>query len=226
MRNVLGILTASLLVAVGLAAPAYATQAAAKKFTSCDGLLAEYANGVAKSKAAANKATKEGFARPRVSAALYKTNGSRLDRDNDGVMCEQEGSQSVSFKTDFGIVTTQAVRAPKSGECTNVPITLDVRNLAPIGSFGLVVGLVSEFGSYVGYEEVSTSPQVVYPYNITQPGVYYMSLKACGDPHSWTHVSGNRQQAVSGVRPDEQVFLAFSSWLSERRLGLKTYSWL
>lgn len=90
MRSVLGILPASLLVAVGLAAPTYATQVAAKKFISCDSLVAEYASGVAKSKAAANRAAMEGFARPKVSSALYKANGSRLDRDNDGVMCERQ----------------------------------------------------------------------------------------------------------------------------------------
>lgn len=58
------------------------------KYTSCANLLKKYPNGVAKNKAAANRAVKEGFAKPKVSSKIYKVNSSRLDRDKDGVMCE------------------------------------------------------------------------------------------------------------------------------------------
>ena len=209
-----------------VAAPAYAVPTATQRFASCADLLAKYPNGVAKNKSAANRAAKDGFARPRVASAVYRTNSARLDRDKNGVLCEQEVPQAVSFKTEFGFVTAQPVQAPKPGQCVNVPITLDVRNLAPIGSFGLTVRLISEFGSVYGYEEVSTSPDIVYPYMITQPGVYELPLKVCGDAHTWTHVSGNRTQAVEGVRADEQLSLAFYRWLSNRPLGAANYSFI
>lgn len=62
---------------------------AAKTYTSCAKLLDDYPNGVAKSKKARNKAVRDGNARPKVSKSLYAASGKRLDRDKDGVMCEQ-----------------------------------------------------------------------------------------------------------------------------------------
>lgn len=69
--------------------PASATTPSITQFSSCESLLVEYPNGVAKSKKAANEAVRNGQARPKVSKSLYKKNGARLDRDKDGVMCEQ-----------------------------------------------------------------------------------------------------------------------------------------
>jgi len=80
----------SVFILAGISAPAQATQGVAKKYSSCADLLEEYPNGVAKNKKARNKAVKGGFAKPKVSKSLYNTNGARLDRDKDGVMCEQK----------------------------------------------------------------------------------------------------------------------------------------
>jgi hypothetical protein len=78
------------MVMAGLASPAQATQAVAKEYSSCADLLVEYPNGVAKDKKARKQAVKGDFAKPKVSKSLYGENGARLDRDKDGVMCEQE----------------------------------------------------------------------------------------------------------------------------------------
>jgi hypothetical protein len=215
--------TACIALVGAIAVPAHSAPTFTKKFASCADVLAKYPNGIAKNKSAANTAAKDGFARPKVSAAIYKANSARLDRDKKGVLCEREMPKAITFKTDFGFITAQPVQAPKPGQCVSVPVTIDVRNLAAIGSFGLTVRLVSEFGSVYGYEEVSTSPDIVYPYMITGPGVYEVPLKACGDSHTWTHVSGNRTQAVAGVRTDERVSLAFSRWLGNRPLGAANY---
>ena len=86
----------SVFILAGISAPAQATQGVAKKYSSCADLLEEYPNGVAKNKKARNKAVKGGFAKPKVSKSLYNTNGARLDRDKDGVMCEQTGTSSSS----------------------------------------------------------------------------------------------------------------------------------
>lgn len=220
-RLVLTLVT--LVVVAGVAAPAQAIQGAAKKYSSCSQLLEKYPNGVAKTAKARNSAVKAGFAEPNVSRSLYKKNGSRLDKDNNGVMCEQEGSQTLSFKTDFGFITTQSVDAPKAGQCVNIPISMDVRNLAPVGSFGMTVRLISEFATVMGYEEISTDEAIVYPYTITSPGVYDVSLKVCGDPHKWTHASGNRTEDVQPVRTDERLALVFYRWLGDVQLGSEEY---
>lgn len=87
-------------LSIGLATPAQATQGVAKKYSSCSDLLKKYPNGVTKNKKARNAAVRDGFAKPKISKALYKTNGSRLDRDKDGVMCEQTGGQTSSVTAE------------------------------------------------------------------------------------------------------------------------------
>ncbi len=91
MMKHLVILVAAFLSISGISAPAQATQGVTKTYSSCADLLEKYPNGVAKNKKARNKAVKGGLAKPGVSKGLYKKNASRLDRDKDGVMCEQVG---------------------------------------------------------------------------------------------------------------------------------------
>ena len=81
---------AVVLVLSGVSAPAQGTQPTATRYANCTELLKVYSAGIAKSKKARNQAVREGFKRPKVSTALYDLNGSRLDRDKDGVMCEQK----------------------------------------------------------------------------------------------------------------------------------------
>jgi len=82
----------SLLLAGGVVAPAQASQGVAKRYSLCADLLEKYPNGVAKNNKARNKVVEGGFAKPKVSKSLYKKNSGRLDRDKDGVMCEQDKS--------------------------------------------------------------------------------------------------------------------------------------
>lgn len=220
------IATASLFFLAGIAAPVHASQVAAKKYPTCADLLKKYPNGVAKNTKAKNKAVKNGFAKPKVSKGLYKKNSRRLDKDKDDVMCEQDGRRSISFKTNFGLISTQSVTAPTAGECVSIPVTMDVRNLDSVGRFGMTVRLISEFGSVFAYEEISTSDSVPYPYTITEPGVFELSLKACGDSHAWTHPSGGRQEAVTGVKTDERIALVFYKWLDDAQLGSGEYLFL
>lgn len=78
-------------VLTGIATPAHAAGFSSVRYSSCAALLSKYPNGVAQSKATARAAVRDGFARPYVSKSLYTTNNRRLDRDKDGVMCEQSG---------------------------------------------------------------------------------------------------------------------------------------
>jgi len=57
---------------------------AAATFKNCSQLNQVYANGVAKSAAAAKKQKKA----PKVSAAIYSANV-KMDRDKDGTVCEK-----------------------------------------------------------------------------------------------------------------------------------------
>ena len=77
---------AVLIAAVVLATPA---AAAAKKYSSCDKLLASYPAGIARDAQAAQAAQAAGMIAPTVNRAIYKANAGRLDRDRDGVACEQ-----------------------------------------------------------------------------------------------------------------------------------------
>lgn len=66
-------------------------EAAGKYYSSCDALHRDYAHGVAKSAAAASRAVRDGYGRPattKKAKAVYSTNHSRLDRDDDGTACE------------------------------------------------------------------------------------------------------------------------------------------
>jgi len=102
----------SLLILAGLVMPAHAVQSRAKTYSNCDQMLKKYPNGVAKSKSAAAKAVKSGNARPKISASLYKTNGKRLDRDKDGVICEQEGKVVAPDPVAPPIVANLSINPP------------------------------------------------------------------------------------------------------------------
>ena len=70
-----------------VAAPAEA----ATYYSSCAKLTKDFRNGVAKSKAAANRAVRDGHSRPATSKRaknVYWKNYTRLDRDRDGTACE------------------------------------------------------------------------------------------------------------------------------------------
>jgi Excalibur calcium-binding domain len=60
---------------------------AATDFANCDSMHHVYKNGVAKSKAAANRQWRTGHYRPAVRPAVYLVNN-ESDADNDGTACE------------------------------------------------------------------------------------------------------------------------------------------
>jgi hypothetical protein len=77
----------ALIVALPFGASAVADASTAKVFKNCTAVHTKYKHGIAKSSYAASHAT--GLTgTPKVSRKLYKAN-KRLDRDRDGVACEQ-----------------------------------------------------------------------------------------------------------------------------------------
>lgn len=88
VKRLVGIISASSL-ALGLAVTAPPASAATTKFTSCDQVLKVYPHGISKTKAAADRAVRNGQHRPAVRPGVYEDSYKTLDRDKDGSMCEQ-----------------------------------------------------------------------------------------------------------------------------------------
>lgn len=148
MRKFL-VLAGAIVVSVSLAAPAHATQPSAKKYASCEKLLVAYPNGVAQSKKAANKAARAGLERPRVSKAIYAANRGRLDRDRDGVLCEQQASAATEDQ------------APESNDTSNgvLYIPTGIRLLDVVYGARAERGEITQDQSTFIYAYVSTLAQ-------------------------------------------------------------------
>ena len=81
------VLTVAVTAGVGIGGPAYA--AGEVKFKNCDTMHAAFANGIAKSGAAAARPSPRWvkIKPPAVSSSSYSAN-KKLDRDSDGIACE------------------------------------------------------------------------------------------------------------------------------------------
>jgi hypothetical protein len=69
--------------------PMSESQTGTAKFPSCEAFLKRYSAGVAKDAKTARQAVTLGMRRPAVNKGVYEANKGRLDRDQDGVACEQ-----------------------------------------------------------------------------------------------------------------------------------------
>ena len=92
LSSIVAVAVTGTVVLAGIGAGPSNAAAPAASYGSCDDLLMDWPNGVAKNKAAANRAVREGFYRPASSARarkVYRAYNGNLDRDNDGTACEQ-----------------------------------------------------------------------------------------------------------------------------------------
>lgn len=96
IHKTVALLFASSLVSVALVAPAQALQPTAPRFASCESLLEDYPNGIARNNKARNQIVTQGFERPQVRKKIYKKNRKRLDRNRNGVLCEQATPEPVA----------------------------------------------------------------------------------------------------------------------------------
>jgi len=91
VASVIGALAISMPISVAITAPADAASTG-KYYSSCAKLTKNFKHGVSKSKAAARKQVRQGYASPaygKKARAVYARNKSRLDRDKDGTACER-----------------------------------------------------------------------------------------------------------------------------------------
>ena len=144
---------------------AHAANAAPTKFKNCAQLNAEYPNGIASSAVAAKKAVGDGNGKPKVSKEIYTANAKNLDRDKDGVACEQVATaamKTVEIKTEWGYLRIKEVKAPTPGSCTPVPYEMDIRNSANAG-VGFIIDISDDFGNMVAEDRPIGLPNGVHP---------------------------------------------------------------
>ena len=85
-RVLAGVITVVVLLPIF---PVAASAAPMTRYSNCAALLKDYPNGVANNKRSAARAVAVGKRRPAVRPKIYRENASRLDRDRDGVACQQ-----------------------------------------------------------------------------------------------------------------------------------------
>ncbi len=86
-----GLFAVLALAGIGAAPSAQAEPHSPRAFGSCAQVNAEYAGGVARTQKAADRAVRQGYQRPIVCPTAYAADR-RLDRDRDGVICEQRAA--------------------------------------------------------------------------------------------------------------------------------------
>jgi hypothetical protein len=156
----------------------------AATYKNCSALNAKFANGVAKSKSAASK---QKFA-PKVSASIYKTHR-KLDKDNDGTVCEKtKGSsssptntiaaQTFSMSQSWGEISIPQVAGPAVGSCVEIPVTLDVRSQS-----GLFYGLIVSGKDYYNNQVGEARPN-------TPVGVHQVPIRVCREAWTFTFPNG------------------------------------
>ena len=92
LSSIVAVAVTGSVVLAGIGAGQSNATVPAARYGSCDALLQDWPNGVAKNTAAANRAVREGFYRPATSAKarkVYRAYNGNLDRDRDGTACEQ-----------------------------------------------------------------------------------------------------------------------------------------
>ncbi len=126
-------------------------------------------------------------------------------------------AKATKFQTEFGYVTVAPTKLPKPNTCTNMKITLDIRNMTKVTGWGMTIKLLSDFDNLVGYEEFEGFPAGTT--TLKPAGIYVVNLPICRKPHVWTHSSGNRHQDIETVKAGEDYTLEFAQWYSKYPLG-------
>jgi hypothetical protein len=180
--------------------PVTAVTAAAapmKRYPSCAALLKDFPAGVAETKRAADRAVKVGQRRPAVRPKVYRDNSRRLDRNGDGVVCEQTSpkSQRAVMRTEFGFIVAPYVAAPRPGQCVEIPLTFDIRNPDRVPTIALWLSLEDDFKNQIGGFPVT---------NFSEPA----SIRVCAEEHRFLATT------YRGAKPGEYILRATRATLS------------
>lgn len=85
--------------------------------------------------------------------------------------------------TAWGEVSLTAISPPKQGQCSEIPIRIDIRGKVGLG-FGLIVSVKDAYQNQIGEMTRLTSDQQL------AIGVTDYTIKVCGDPWVFTYTSG------------------------------------
>lgn len=85
--------------------------------------------------------------------------------------------------TTWGEVSVTAIFPPRQGECSEIPIRIDIRGKVGLG-FGLIVSVEDAYQNEIGEMTRLTSDQQL------AIGISDYSIKVCGDPWVFTYPSG------------------------------------
>jgi hypothetical protein len=99
---------------------------------------------------------------------------------------------TYSGSTTWGEVSLVAVTPPKQGQCTEIPIRIDIRGRVGLG-LGLIVSVEDAYQNQIGEMTRLTSEQQL------AIGVSDYTIKVCGDPWILTYGSG-ATLSLSAVR--------------------------
>ena len=131
MRKFTAALVSIFLIA-SISGPAHSAQVTAKKYSSCADMLKKYPNGVAKNKKVQNKALKSGLLKPKVSKGLYKKNSKRLDKNDDGIICEQKKAELPTEAEPFSFAKNIDTSLPADWVAEFNQIMSNLEQLMPI----------------------------------------------------------------------------------------------
>ena len=177
-----------------LVVPLVPQGAEAATFKSCVSLLRKYPNGVAKSRADANKQSPK----PVVLPSVYRVNV-KLDRDRDGTACEVKsgivvnlpnGASTVVSTTTttpartftasapWGEISAQQIFAPQPGTCVEIPLIVDIRSQSGL-AIGLIISAEDKYSNLIG----EARPK-------TPVGIQNVPIKVCREAWVYTFPSG------------------------------------
>ena len=162
----------SIFILAGFAGPAQSSQVTAKKYSSCADMLKKYPNGVAKNKKVQNKALKSGLLKPKVSKGLYKKNSKRLDKNDDGIICEQKKAELPTEAEPFSFAKNIDASLPADWVAEFNQVMSNLGQLMPIS------------------EKINEVPRVQSPMNI------YAWNSAVSNP--FPQIPGAQGASVSG----------------------------
>jgi hypothetical protein len=195
------------------------------KYTSCEGLLAKYPYGVAKTSVAAITAARRGYSKPAVNAGVYVANV-RLDKGKSGIACftKTNAKQEASGRKLADVIASSYPPAIRS----------EIASIAPGSPAAAYLSYLAEFqdaSDWYDYgsrgvvappsraEPVTKVPSmggaVKYRIGTDVAGEYTFAFDSVGRVTTWTTPAGPLENRITPISGE-----ASSAGVSVRALSL------
>jgi len=113
----------------------------------------------------------------------WKLNGQKSTGKPAATSTTLAAPKIYTGSTAWGEVSLTAISPPKQGQCSEIPIRIDIRGKVGLG-FGLIVSVEDAYQNQIGEMTRLTSDQQL------AIGVTDYTIKVCGDPWVFTYTSG------------------------------------